>query len=70
MIKEVFQNQDIKDTKPMYDKISMLVKAQAKTNFLKPGESFIISNQQWKDIQECKIKAEQAELLTDQNQIQ
>ena len=50
MIKEIFQKEDQKDTKPMYDKIKLLVKAQQKTNFIKPGESHIISNEEWHEV--------------------
>ena len=51
MIKEIFQKKEQRDTKPMYDKIKLLVKAQQKTNFIKPGESHIISNDEWQKIQ-------------------
>ena len=46
MVKEIFRKERQKDSKPMYDKIKMLVKAQKKANYVKPGESHIISNEQ------------------------
>ena len=53
----------------MYDKMKMLIKNKTKSQFLTPGESFIISNKHWFEIKNNTIKPEQAEIITDKKNL-
>ena len=49
MVKEVFQNsKQQENTKELYNKLALLTNTNKLTDFLNPGESFIISNDQAK----------------------
>ena len=67
MIKEVFrQKNDPKDIKQMYDKIKLLIQPKAKTQYLIPGQSFIIPNKEWHKLQNKVLNKDQTTLISDQ----
>ena len=45
MVREIFQNQKTKfETKDLYDNLTKIVNIKKLTDFVAPGQSFIISN--------------------------
>ena len=51
MIKDVFQDQKgEKDSKQMYDTVVRMAEIQQSTEFITPEETFIISNEEAKDV--------------------
>ena len=66
MVEDIFKpKKDIYQTKNMYDKIAQLTNIKKQTTFVIPGESFIISNKQWKQLMAKEIKKEDLVLITD-----
>ena len=66
MVKQTFRNEKGEtDTKEMYARIMALAEIKQITDFITPGESFIISNEQAKEVQEGKLEPDATELITD-----
>ena len=51
----------------MYAKLTLLTNTNKMTEILNPGESFIISNEEAKKIQQKTLKPEDAMIITDVN---
>ena len=51
----------------MYARITNLAETKQMTDFITPGESFIISNDQAKAVQKGEIEPDATELITDRD---
>ena len=51
----------------MYARITALAEVQQMTDFITPGESFIISNEQAKAVQKGEMEPDATELITDRD---
>ena len=68
MVRQVFQNEKGEsDTKEMYARITALAEVKQITDFITPGESFIISNEQAKAVQTGDLEPDATQLLTDRD---
>ena len=68
MVKQTFRNEKGEtDTKEMYARITALSEIKQITEFITPGESFIISNEQAKAVQKGDLEPDATQLLTDRD---
>ena len=66
MVRQTFKNDKGEtDTKEMYARITALAEVKQITEFITPGESFIISNEQAKAVHKGELEPDETQLLTD-----